>query len=67
MEPLAYCSKCKTQTKTYNLTYGMSVKNQPTMKGQCLVCGTFKSTFLKGTTSSKNKTEENGLSEPDSS
>lgn len=64
MEPLAYCSKCKTQTKTHNLTYGMSVKNQPTMKGQCLVCGTFKSTFLKNTT--KNKTEDNGLSEPDS-
>lgn len=63
MEPTAYCSKCKTQTQTQNVTFTTSVKNQPMMKGHCLVCGTFKSTFLRG---KRNKTEENGFSEPDS-
>lgn len=61
-QPLAHCAKCRTETKTNNVTFHTSSNNRPMMKGQCILCGTGKSAFLKV----KNKTEENGLSKPDS-
>lgn len=58
----AYCAKCKTLTQTDNKSYRVSKNDRPMMMGQCVLCGTRKSTFLKV----ENKTEEYGFSEPDS-
>lgn len=58
---MAHCAKCKTSTLTENVKYRVSKNERPMMMGQCVTCGTRKSTFLKA----ENKTDD-GLYEPDS-
>lgn len=53
--PLIYCSKCQEKTKTNNVEHAMSKTNRPMLKGECAVCFTRKSTFVK---MNRNKKED---------
>lgn len=52
---LIRCAKCRKFTGTVNVESAMSINNRPMLKGQCDVCGTKKSTFVK---MDKNKQED---------
>lgn len=61
-EVLIHCAKCRKFTKTFNLEKATTRNNRPMLKGQCDVCKTRKSTFVK---MNKNN-QEDALFESDS-
>lgn len=60
--PLIYCAKCRKRTPTANKTDSESVTGRPMQKGECKVCGTRKSTFVRMNLNKK----EDAVSESDS-
>lgn len=42
-----HCPKCKKSTPTRNVENTMSVTGRPMLKGNCQVCDTRKSSFVK--------------------
>ena len=47
-----YCVKCKRKTETKDIRNAVSKNNRPMLRGVCVVCGTTKTQFVKGTPSS---------------
>ena len=47
-----YCVKCKRKTETRDIRNAVSKHNRPMLRGVCVVCGTTKTQFVKGTPSS---------------
>jgi len=46
-----YCVKCKRKTETKDTRNVISKNNRPMLRGICVVCGTTKTQFVKGTAS----------------
>lgn len=46
-EILIHCAKCRNFTRTINVEEAMAKNGRPMLKGQCEVCKTKKSTFVK--------------------
>lgn len=42
-----YCAKCQKHTRTRNPERNWTKTGSPMLKGECVACGTRKSTFLK--------------------
>ena len=44
-----YCVKCRSRTETRDIQNVVSKNNRPMLRGVCVVCGTTKTQFVKGT------------------
>jgi hypothetical protein len=45
---IMYCVKCKQKTQTKDISESVSKNKRKMLKGVCIVCGSKKSTFVKG-------------------
>lgn len=42
-----YCLRCKDKTATKNIKEAVSKKGQPMLKGNCIICNSKKSKYIK--------------------